>query len=144
MIVTILDQLIESLRTDISNREDEYKDITVKKQYDELPKPKYPLIVVEEIQNNSVESRATSKGERTTALGYQFTAYSRGTNEHNASESVKFMLDIIDDTLQPPNYNMARVGAPAIIPYINDSTLMTGKSRYTCVYDYETNLLYRS
>ena len=143
-MVTLIKQLVEDIQELFSNREDEYKDVLVKEQYKEVPKGKYPKIIIEEIQNNEIESRSTTQGERSTALGYQITAYSRSMDEYDAIDSVRFMLQIIDDYLQPPNYNMQRVGTPAIMPYISDNTIMTGAIRYTCVYDKDTNLIYKN
>lgn len=144
MMVTLINQLEEGIQQVFSNREDEFKDVLVKQKYKELPKGKYPKVIIEEIQNSEVESRTTTQGERTTALGYQITVYSRDMQEYDAIDSVRKMLDIIDDYIQIPNYNMQRLGSPAIIPYISDSTIITGTVRYTCVYDRDTNLIYRN
>lgn len=142
-MVTLIKQLVEEIQELFASREDEYKDVLVKEKYKELPKGKYPKVIIEEIQNSEVESRSTTQGERTIALGYQITVYSRDMNEYDAIDSVRFMLGIIDDYLQPPDYNMQRIGSTAVIPYISDSTIMTGINRYTCVYDKDTNLIYK-
>lgn len=143
-MVTLINQLEEDIQSVFTEREDEFKDVLVKQKYKEMPKGKYPKVIIEEIQNSEVESRTTTQGERTTALGYQITAYSRDMQDYDAIDSVREILNIIDDYLQIPNYNMQRVGSPAIIPYINDITIMTGAIRYTCVYDRDTNLIYRN
>ena len=77
----------------------------------------------------------------TTQLGYQITTYSRDTEEYDAVDSVKFMMDIVNDYLQS-KYLMRRLGDRVIVPYITDNTIMTCTQRYTCVYDKETNLIY--
>lgn len=143
-MVTLIEQLENDLQELFASREDEFQNVVVKQIYKELPKGKYPKVIIEEIQNSEVESRTTTQGERTTALGYQITAYSRDMQDYIAIDSVRKMLNIIDDFLQIPNYNMQRIGSPAIIPYIYDNTIMTGAIRYNCVYDKETNLIYRS
>lgn len=143
-MVTLINQLEEDIQSVFTEREDEFKDVLVKQKYKEMPKGKYPKVIIEEIQNSEVESRTTTQGERTTALGYQITAYSRDTQDYDAIDSVRKILNIIDDYLQIPNYNMQRVGSPAIMPYISDITIMTGAIRYTCVYDKDTNLIYRN
>lgn len=143
-MVTLINQLEKDIQKLFSEREDELKDVLVKQKYKELPKGKYPKIIIEEIQNSEIESRSTTQGERSTALGYQITIYSRDMQEYDAIDSVREMLNIIDEYIQPPNYNMQRVGSPAIIPYISDSTIMTGAIRYTCVYDKDTNLIYKN
>ena len=143
-MVTLLNQLEADIQELFENREDEFNTVLVKQKYKELPKGKYPKVIIEEIQNSEVESRSTTQGERSTALGYQITVYSRDMQEYDAIDSVREILNIIDDYLQIPNYNMQRIGSPAIIPYISDSTIMTGAIRYTCVYDKDTNLIYRN
>ena len=143
-MVTLINQLETELQELFANRDDEFKNVVVKQQYKELPKGKYPKVIIEEIQNSEVASRTTTLGERTTALGYQITVFSRDMQDYIAIDSVREMLNIIDDYLQIPRYNMQRIGSPAIIPYISDNTIMTGAIRYNCVYDKETNLIYRS
>lgn len=143
-MVTLIEQLEVELQELFANRDDEFKNVVVKQQYKELPKGKYPKVIIEEIQNSEVASRTTTQGERTTALGYQITVYSRDMQDYIAIDSVREMLNIIDDYLQIPRYNMQRIGSPAIIPYISDPTIMTGAIRYNCVYDKDTNLIYRS
>ena len=144
MMVTLINQLESELQELFANRDDEFKDVVVKQQYEELPKGKFPKVIIEEIQNSEVESRTTTEGERTTALGYQITVYSRDMQDYIAIDSVRKMLNIIDDYLQIPRYNMQRMGSPAIIPYVSDRTIMTGAIRYSCVYDKDTNLIYRN
>lgn len=143
-MVTLIKQLEEDIQAVFTEREDEFNKVLVKEKYKEMPKGKYPKVIIEEIQNSEVESRTTTQGERTTALGYQITAYSRDMQDYDAIDSVREILNIIDDYLQIPNYNMQRVGNPAIMPYINDNTIITGAIRYTCVYDKDTNLIYRN
>ena len=144
MIVTLLPQIVEDLQTAFNNQTGFLKDTIVKEKYKELPKIKYPYVIVEEILNNEIPSRSTTQGERTTALGYQITSYCRDTQDYDKNDAIKLMLDVIFDTLKLPNYNMQRVGTPAIMPFISDSTVMTGALRYNCVYDYDTNLIYKS
>lgn len=143
-MVTLIYQLKEDLQELFSSREDEFKNVIVKQEYEEMPKGKYPKVVIEEIDNSEIESRTTTQGERSTLLGYQITVFSRDMQDYIAIDSVRTILNIIDDYLQIPNYNMQRLGSPAIMPYIEDTTIMTGAIRYTCVYDKETNLIYRS
>jgi hypothetical protein len=143
-MVTIINQLEEYIQSIFANREDSYKDTIVKQKYKTIPQGYYPKVIIEEIENSEVSGRSTTQGERSTMLGYQITVYCRDTEEHEAIDAVRFILQLIDEALQPPNYNMQRIGSPAIIPFISDETVMTGALRYTCVYDYETNLLYRN
>lgn len=144
-MIHLTDQLVDDIQNLFSEREDSYKETIVKEEYKTLPKGYYPRVIIGEIDNSEVSSRSTTQGERSTLLGYQIKVYSRDTEEYEAIDSVKFMLDIIYDYLQPANgYNMQRLGSPAIVPFISDNTVMTGTIRYTCVYDYDTNLIYRN
>lgn len=143
-MITLINQLESELQELFASREDEFQDVVVKQQYKDLPKGKYPKVIIEEIDNSEVETRTTTQGERTTLLSYQITAYSREMQEYAAVDSVRKILEIVDDYLQIPRYNVQRLGSPAIMPYISDATIMTGTTRYSCVYDKETNLIYRS
>lgn len=142
--MTLINQLVDDLQTLFSNRQDSYKDVIVKEKYKKLPKGYYPKVIVEEIRNSEISDRSTTEGERSTGLGYQITAYCRDTVEHEAIDAVRFILDIIQNYLKPPAYNMQRVGDRVILPYISDDTVKTGHLRYTCTYDYETNLIYKN
>lgn len=142
-MISLIDQIIEGISGEFENRNDSYNGIIVKEAYKELPKGNYPKIIVEEIKNSEVFYRTTSQGERTTALGYQITAYSRDTEEYDCVESVKYMMNIVDDYISQ-NIAMRRAGDRIIKPYITDDTIMTCIQRYECVYDKDMNLIYKS
>lgn len=141
--MTLINQLVEEIQNEFDKREDSYKNTKVKEIYKPLPKlkNKYLKVVIQEISNSEIRSRSTIQGEMTTQLGYQITTYSRDTEEYDAVDSVKFMMDIVNDYLQS-KYLMRRLGDRVIVPYITDNTIMTCTQRYTCVYDKETNLIY--
>lgn len=141
--MTLINQLEEKLQELFSNREDSYKNMLVKEAYKKLPKTRYPMITIEEIDNSEVESRSTAEGEQTTLLSYQIVDYTRDTEEHEYVEAAKFIANIINDYIMS-NYKMIRLGAPVVQPYIQDSTVMTCTQRYSCVYDKETNLIYKN
>lgn len=143
-MITLTDQLIEDLQEAFETRDDDFKFTTVKDTYEVLPEEQYPLVTVEEIENSEVVSRSTTKGERTTNLAYQITAYSRDTQNYTAKQSVRKMFSIIDETLSLPNYNMRRESTTPIIPVIDDNTIMYGSTRRSCVYDYDTNYIYKN
>lgn len=140
-MVSLLNQLKSEITELFNNREDDYKKTIVKKAYEALPKGQYPRVIISEIANNSIMSRETSSGERTSLLGYQIAVYSRDMNDYEASDSVDFMLNVIDEYLQE-HYKMSRTSVTGVQPYIVDSTVMSNISRYTCVYDKETQLIY--
>lgn len=141
--MTLINQLITDIQTLFENREDTYMNTVVKEAYKTLPKTKYPMVTIQEIDNSEVESRTTANGERTTSLSYQIVCYSRDTNEYEYVESAKFMANLINDYIME-NYKMRRLGSPIPQPYISDNTVMTCTQRYGCVYDKETNLIYKN
>ena len=141
--MTLINQLLEEIQELFSNRTDSYKNTIVKEAYKTLPKTKYPMVTIQEIDNSEVESRTTAEGERTTLLSYQIVCYSRDTNEYEYVESAKFMANIVNNFIMS-NYKMRRLGSPVPQPYISDNTVMTSTQRYSCVYDNETNLIYKN
>ena len=142
-MISIINQIIDGLRTEFSSREDSYKDILIKEAYKDLPKGQYPKIIVEEIGNSEVYSRTTSQGERTTSLGYQITVFSRDTEEYEYVDSSKFIMDIVDEYISK-NIAMRRIGDRVVKPYITDNTIMTCTQRYGCVYDKDMELIFKS
>ena len=141
--MTLINQLINDLKEELQSREDTYKNTIVKEAYKSLPKNKYPMITIQEIDNSEVTSRTTANGEQTTLLTYQIVCYSRDTEEYEYVESARFMGELVRDFIDK-NYKMIRMGSPSLIPYIQDNTIMTYTQRYSCVYDKETNLLYKN
>lgn len=142
-MISLTNQIVEGLQETFSQREDSYKDVIVKEAYKELPKGKYPKVIVEEINNSEVYSRSTAYGERTTNLSYQITAYARDTEENNYVDAARFIMDIINEYITG-NIAMRRLGDMAVKPYITDKTIMTCTQRYSCVYDKDTELVYKS
>ncbi len=141
--MTLIKQLEAQLKELFENRNDSYKDTVVKEAYKNLPKTKYPMVTIQEIDNSEVEDRTTADGEQTTLLTYQIVCYSRDTEEYEYVESARFMGNIVNDYIME-NYKMRRLGTPVSQPYIQDNTVMTCIQRYSCVYDKETNLIYKN
>ena len=142
-MISLTEQLISDLKGLFHNRDDEYKKTIIKEIYQPIPKGVYPLITVEEIDNDEIVERTTASGERTTLLSYQITCYSRDTKQCNYADSVKKMAKIIDNFIAE-NYQMKRsTSANNLKPYIYDQTVMTCTLRYSCIYDKETNLIYK-
>ena len=141
--MTLIKQLEEQLEELFSNRTDSYKNTTVKEAYKTLPRTKYPMVTIQEIENSEVENRTTSEGEKTTRLSYQIMCYSRDTEEYDYVESARFMGNIVNDYIME-NYKMRRLGTPVSQPYLQDNTVMVCTQRYSCVYDKETNLIYKN
>lgn len=142
-MISLTTQIVDDLQTVFSNRNDEYNNTIVKEAYKDLPKGQYPKIIVEEINNSEVFSRSTSAGERTTNLAYQITVFSRDMEQYDYVDSVKFMMDIVNEYITN-NIAMRRLGDMATKPYITDKTIMTCSQRYSCVYDKDMQLIYKS
>lgn len=142
-MISLTKQIVEGLQEAFSSREDSYKETIVKEAYKDLPKGKYPKVIVEEINNSEVFSRSTAQGERTTSLNYQITAYTRDTDEYDYVDGAKIMMDIINEYIAG-NMAMRRLGDMAVKPYITDKTIMTCSQRYSCVYDKDMQLIYKS
>lgn len=142
-MISLTEQIVEGIREEFEKLNNSYADTIVKEAYKKLPKGTYPKTIVEEIRNSEVFSRSTSQGERTTALGYQITTYSRDTEEYEYVNSVKYMMDVVDEYISK-NITMRRVGDRVIKPYITDNTIMTCTQRYECVYDKDMDLIYKN
>lgn len=142
-MISLTKQIVEGLQEAFSSREDSYKETIVKEAYKDLPKGKYPKVIVEEINNSEVFSRSTAQGERTTSLSYQITAYTRDADEYDYVDGAKIMMDIINEYIAG-NMAMRRLGDMAVKPYITDKTIMTCSQRYSCVYDKDMQLIYKS
>ena len=141
--MTLINQLETQLKEYFSARLDFYRNTVIKQAYKTLPKAKYPMITIEEIENSEVDNRTTANGEQTTLLTYQIVCYSRDTEEYDYVDSARFMAELVNDFIMN-NYKMRRLGSPTSIPYITDNTVMTCTQRYSCVYDKETNLIYKN
>lgn len=141
--MTLINQLEKQLKEYFANRNDSYKNTLIKQAYKSLPKAKYPMITIEEIDNSEVINRTTAKGEQTTLLTYQIVCYSRDMEEYDYVDSARFMADLVNEFIMN-NYKMNRLGSPIPIPYITDNTVMTCVQRFSCVYDKETNLIYKN
>jgi len=142
-MIDFIDQLKQDMIDVFTSRTDSYKDTLVKKAYETLPKGKFPKATIEQLNDSEVLTRTTNQGEQTTLLSYQLVFYSRDTEEYDYTESAKFMADIVEQYLMN-KYPLHRLGSKVVKPYISDSTVMTCTTRYECVYDKETNLIYKN
>jgi hypothetical protein len=142
-MISLTNQIVEEIQEVFNSREDEYNTTIVKEAYKDLPKGQYPKIIIQEINNSEMYSRSTAQGERTTNLSYQITTYSRDMEQYDYVDSAKKMMDIVDEYIAG-NMAMRRMGDRAVKPYITDKTIMTCSQRYSCVYDKDTQLIYKS
>jgi len=140
-MISLVEKIVNGLQEQFNSLENSYQNTIVKEIYKPLPKGHYPKVIVQEINNSERTDRSTASGERTTALGYQITCYTRDTEEYDYVDGVKYMADLVNDYMTT-NFKVQRVGDYAIVPYISDNTVMTCNVRYNCVYDKETQLIY--
>ena len=122
----------------------DYVNIVVKGIYDENPKASYPMITIQEIENSENTRFSTADGEQISNLSYQIDCYSGNTENLQATYSAMEMGKIVNDLLGGPNYKMTRIGTPALMPLIEDKTIIKYSLRYTCVLNLKINTIYKN
>ena len=123
---------------------EDYTKTIIKGIYDENPPVNYPMITVFELDNSENTRFSTAEGEKVSNLSYQIDCYSRQTETRQATESVMLMGRIVNRLLGGPRYKMNRVGTPALMPLIQDKTVIKYSLRYTCVLELDTNTIYKN
>lgn len=138
--------LIEQLKTDISElfaNGTIYNDIIVKEKYEVYPNISYPLLTIEEIENED-NARFFDETERITNLGYQFAIYAEQSLDKTAIQNVRAIAEILDKYLKGPRYRcLRRIGTPVIVPLQSDENVMIGYLRYDCCLEQDTHTIYR-
>ena len=145
-MISLTNQLRDDLETLFKNNENypEYQDIIVKKQYEKYPKIRYPIISIQELNNEDVLRYRDDMGEEVTYLGYQIRIDSEQTSTHTALENVEIIGNIIDEYLKGERYwCLRRIGNFAKYPMQNDDNVIVGYLRYECNVDRKTNTIYR-
>lgn len=145
-MISLSNQLRDDLEELFRNNENypEYKDIIVKKQYEKYPKITYPIISIQELNNEDVLKYRDDNGEEVTYLGYQIRIDSEQTESHTALENVEIIGELIDEYLKGERYwCLRRIGNFAKDPMQNDDNVMVGYLRYECNVDIKTNTIYR-
>lgn len=145
-MISLSNQLRDDLEELFRNNENypEYKDIIVKKQYEKYPKITYPIISIQELNNEDVLKYRDDDGEEVTYLGYQIRIDSEQTENHTALENVEIIGELIDEYLKGERYwCLRRIGNFAKYPMQNDDNVMVGYLRYECNVDIKTNTIYR-
>lgn len=147
---TIIDNIKRDLKehfnTPISYEDkilEDFKDILIKKAYEENPKIKYPAIEIQEIDNSESLNYSDNRGEQYSNLGYQITIYSRNIPSMQAEEAVRMLGNEVNKVLGG-QYKMNRLGNPVVVPMTTDSTILQYIVRYSGVLSLEYNILYKS
>lgn len=116
----------------------------VKKTYETYPKIQYPMITIQEINNEDVNQYWDGDAENVSYLAYQIGINATQDEKLSATENVERIAYIIDGFMKQDTYKcMRRIGELAISPLISDNNVMTGYLRYECNLDLKTNTIYR-
>ena len=135
----------EKIKTEIDDTYNgEYEDMLVKKIYETYPKIHYPMITIQEINNEDVNQYWDGDAENVSYLAYQIAINATEDEKLSATENVERIAYIIDGFMKQDTYKcMRRIGELAISPLISDNNVMTGYLRYECNLDLKTNTIYR-
>lgn len=126
------------------NYNDEYKDIVIKEKYEKYPKISYPMITIEEINNEDINRYYDDSGENVSYLAYQFNINAEQDTNYTAVENVTIIARIIDTYLKGERYRcLRRIGSLVKKPLSTDDNVMTGYLRYDCNLDIKNNVIYR-
>lgn len=145
-MISLRTQLKNDLKELFRDNEDypEYKDIIVKDKYEKYPEITYPIITIDELNNEADDDFFNDSGEQVSYLGYQIRIDCEQTEEHTAWENVEIIGNIIDDYMSGERYYcLRRIGNFAKYPMQNDDNVMVGYLRYEGNVDINTNTIYR-
>ena len=125
------------------NYNGEYSDIIVKERYEKYPKIQYPMITIDEINNEDVQQYFDGT-ERVSYLGYQFEINCEQSSTKTALQNVNYVGRLLDGYLKQDRYRcLRRIGDFAKSPLASDNNVMVGYLRYECNLDIKTNTIYR-
>lgn len=122
----------------------EYQNMIVKNQYEKYPEISYPMITINELNNEDVLQYRDDSGEEIDYRSYQIRIDSEQTETHTALENVEIIGNIITEYLNGDRYwCLRRIGNFAKYPMQNDDNVMVGYLRYECNLDIHRNIIYR-
>ena len=125
------------------NYNGEYSDIIVKERYEKYPKIQYPMITIDEINNEDVQQYFDGT-ERISYLAYQFEINCEQSSTKTALQNVNYVECLLDGYLKQDRYRcLRRIGDFAKSPLASDNNVMVGYLRYECNLDVKTNTIYR-
>lgn len=143
-MISLSKQLKDDYISLFANNE-EYKETVVKEKYEIYPNISYPMVTIEEINNEPVNQYHNNKtGDPISYLAYQIEINCEQSENHTALENVTRIGEIIDEYMKGDRYKcMRRIGDFAKVPMISDNNIIVGYLRYECYVDEETNTIYR-
>ena len=127
-----------------NNEYPEYQDIIVKDKYEKYPEISYPMITIDELNNEAVDRFFNDSGEQVSYLGYQIRIDAEQTENHTAWENVDTIGNIIDEYMGGERYYcLRRIGNFPKYPMQNDDNVIVGYLRYEGNLEINTNTIYR-
>lgn len=144
---TLLFQLVDDLQEMFDNSE-EYSNVTVKKSMDGDYDIKYPLVIVQELDNMD-DSRFHDPYEHIVNVGYQIEVLADQSETRDAETNVRCIENLIKHYLRGERYRaLQRVGASPIMPQYSsalekDGDVKIGFMRYQGRIDIDNNIIYR-
>lgn len=145
-MISLREQLKNDLQDLFANNEKypEYQNIIVKDKYEKYPEITYPIITIDELNNEAVERYFDDSGEQVTYVGYQIRIDCEQTEAHTAWENVDIIGNIIDTFMSEERYYcLRRIGNFAKYPMQNDDNVIVGYLRYEGNIEIDTNTIYR-
>lgn len=145
-MISLRTQLKNDLQNLFTNNEEypEYNDTIVKDKYEKYPEIIYPVVTIDELNNEAVDKFFNDEGEQITYVSYQIRIDCEQTEEHTAWENVDIMGNIIDEYMSGERYYcLRRIGNFAKYPMQNDDNVIVGYLRYEGNVDKNTNTIYR-
>lgn len=143
---SLREQLKADLQNLFTNNEDypEYQNTIVKQKYEKYPEITYPIVTIDELNNEAVDRYFNDSGEQVSYLGYQIRIDCEQDEKHTAWENVDIMGNIIDEFMSGERYYcLRRIGSFAKYPMQNDDNVIVGYLRYEGNLEKNTNTIYR-
>lgn len=139
-----------SLSTQLKNdyialfeNDSEYSNIVVKENYEKYPKISYPIITIQELNNEDV-NQYFDGDEQVSYLSYQIEIRADQNENHTALENVQLIGEKIDEYMKGARYKcMRRIGNFIKAPMKSDNNIIVGYLRYECYVELKTNTIYR-
>lgn len=142
----VIKTLIYNIEKDLKehfSKLDNFKNITIKEIYKELPKINYPMITIQEFDNSENIGYSSNLGEEFSNIGYQINFLSRNLPTMQASDALREMMFETNKVLGE-EYKMIRGVPTPVLPLPSDNTVFQASIRYTCVFDLEQNRIYKN
>ena len=120
-----------------------YNNIIVKENYERYPSISYPIITIQELNNEDV-NQYFDGDEEVSYVSYQIEIRAEQNENHTALENVQKIGEKIDEYMKGDRYRcMRRIGNFIKTPMNSDNNIMVGYLRYECYVEIKTNTIYR-